>query len=552
VRLALLAVHLQLHSGLAHAQPVTTAPAGAAANVYLHTVVRGDTLIGLGRALLEDRRKWPAIQALNRVRNPRRLRPGTRLRFPLELLRSLPGSAEVLWVRGQPQVRQPDGITVVALLGSTIAPGSTLVTATAQSVRIRLSTGGTLTVGERTQLTFTELRSIPAAGATRTRLQIDRGRIESAVEPSPSPARRYEIHTPVVTTAVRGTEFRVAVDDAGESAATEVTDGRVEVARAAETMGIAAGFGTMARRDQPLAAPRALLPAVATQPIEAALTRLPIRMRWSPVPGAAAYRVQLTPDGGGAIVDDRQVTGSDAVWPDLADGRYVVTLRAIDEVGLEGMDARRPFTVDARPVPPIVEHPQDGASLVGDAVGLRWTRPEGVTAFDVEVSREGEAAPAAGRTASPEAAWPLPLPPGAYVWRVASRDASGRGPWGDPLRFTLRARPPAGPAATHAVDRARLALRWPAGLAGDRYHVQVSGDRAFASTLVDDVVADPAASMPRPPAGTYFVRVSFVDADGVEGPFGPVQSLVVPKLPPSRWQWLLISLPTIGALIALL
>jgi hypothetical protein len=47
------------------------------------------------------------------------------------------------------------------------------------------------------------------------------------------------------------------------------------------------------------------------------------------------------------------------------------------------------------------------------------------------------------------------------------------------------------------------------------------------------------------------VRVSLVNAEGIEGPFGTAQSLAVPEPPRRRWWLLLLPLgATAGAIIA--
>ena len=62
-------------------------------------------------------------------------------------------------------------------------------------------------------------------------------------------------------------------------------------------------------------------------------------------------------------------------------------MRGIDDDGLEGLEAITTFTVDARPVPPLVQAIGDGVTY-GDSVVLQWTRPEGVEAFDVQVAAD--------------------------------------------------------------------------------------------------------------------------------------------------------------------
>lgn len=52
--------------------------------------------------------------------------------------------------------------------------------------------------------------------------------------------------------------------------------------------------------------------------------------------------------------------------------------------------------------------------------------------------------------AHPDISLDVPLPPGAYAWRVASRVDDGRGPWSDPVPFAMRRVPPSGPSSSLA------------------------------------------------------------------------------------------------------
>jgi hypothetical protein len=237
-----------------------------------------------------------------------------------------------------------------------------------------------------------------------------------------------------------------------------------------------------------------------------------------------------------------------------------VTVRGVDGDGLEGTSADGRLEVDARPEPPIAQAPAIDATVIGDRAAFAWTRPAGVASFDFEVT---PAAPAAGSPRAGAVSGGLvepkaetALPPGRYTWRIRSRAtvADGRsdvGPWSDAFAFTLKARPPAGPAASaDTTDKATLALHWTAGRPGDRYHVQLARDAAFASPLVETTVVEPTLATPRPAPGPYAVRVALVDADGLEGPFGPAQAFDVLKPKATRsWWWLA---EPIGALAALL
>jgi hypothetical protein len=245
------------------------------------------------------------------------------------------------------------------------------------------------------------------------------------------------------------------------------------------------------------------------------------------------------------LIDERVVTGPEASWPDILDGAYRVLVRAIDADGLEGANADARLEVDARPEPPIAQAPALDAVLFGDRAAFAWTRPATATGFDLELSNEGGTAPIVARAGLAEGRVETPLAPGRYTWRVRSRAvrADGTpdlGPWNDALAFTLKAMPPAGPAASaNAASKTTLALRWAAGLSGDRYRVQVARDATFDSALVDTRVETPMLSTPRPPAGRYGVRIAIVNAEGTEGPFGPVQAFDVTPIATRSWWWVL-------------
>jgi hypothetical protein len=559
VRLPIAALLVGLGCGTqAAAQPAAVHPVPPS-DLYVHTIAPRDTLIALSRTLLAEPRRWPLLQRLNHVRDPRRLHPGRTLGIPIELLRTIPASAEVLWVRGGPRVLLGDGTNAAALVGAMIREGARLTTQAGEAVGLRLTTGATITIGEGADVAFDVLRRIPAADVARTGIDLRRGRLQNAVPPGRVPGQRYEIRTPVVTTAVRGTTFRVGVDDSGTAATAEVTDGQVGVARAAEALDVAAGFGTVARAGAPLAPPRALLPAPLVEPATVQ-RRLPARVRWSAVAGAARYRAELragtaAASAGDPLIDERVVTGSEADWPDIADGLYRVVVRAIDTDGLEGANADARLEVDARPEPPIAQAPALDAVLFSDRAAFAWTRPAAATGFDLELTREGGTSPLVARDGLVDPRVEVPLAPGHYTWRVRSRAVGSDGmpdlgPWNDALAFTLKAMPPAGPpASADAASKTTLALRWAAGLSGDRYRVQLARDAAFDSPLVDTSVEAPTLSTPRPPAGRYGVRIAIVNAEGTEGPFGPVQAFDVAPIATRSWWWILEPIAALAGLL---
>ena len=57
-------------------------PAGTQGKDFIYEVERGDTLIGLATRFMTSTDGWHLLQTLNRVEDPYRLVPGTRIRIP--------------------------------------------------------------------------------------------------------------------------------------------------------------------------------------------------------------------------------------------------------------------------------------------------------------------------------------------------------------------------------------------------------------------------------------------------------------------------------------
>jgi hypothetical protein len=508
-------------------------------DVWRCVIRRGDTLIGLGRAYLRDPREWRTIARLNRITDPTRLRIGSTLRVPLRLMKAFTGSAEVVWTRGDVRVVAADGTGRAVVAGERLSTGVRVETGPQSAIRVRLIDGALLLIGERSRLSLDDMTVFSFPGVTRTRMDVGGGRIETEVEPQKDPSSHYEIRTPVVTTAVRGTEFRVGVDATAQTASVEVLEGRVDATAAQTTVGLDPGFGLVASANAPLAAPRPIpaTPDLATLP--ARVVRLPIRVQWAGVPNATRYRAQLFASTEPYTqLSDVVVDTPEARWPDLADGSYRLLVRAIDDVGLEGRDASATLTVDARPEPPFVNAPANASRIYGDRTEFRWTKSEGAASYDLQVASDAAfTTPLVDVASRQEVSDTHALPPGVYYWRVAARDAAGaRGPFGDAVSFTQR-RYPDGRNATAGVDKRTLTLRWSAGPPDETSQFQLAADPAFDRVLVDRTLPESEVTVPRPAAGVYYLRVRARDADGVEGPFGPVQQIDVPKLPGRHWWW---------------
>lgn len=442
---------LTLASALALAVPAlqaadapasTTAAAAAEDPVYVYTAAPGDTLIGLGKRFLVDTARWPELVKANTLINPNRIASGAELRIPLRLMRSTPVPATLLSVTGQVQ----GGAAGALQAGQQVPEGSSVNTGADGHVTIRLVDGTLLRLRPDSRLQLRESRELKDAGLVRSGARLEQGRVEVEAARAKPGRAGFSIDTPQGTLGVRGTEFRVAVDATTRG---EVLGGAVAVEGRAGSQRVAAGFGSVVDDSGRVTPPVALLPPPDTAALPALQERLPMGFLLPAVNGAARYRGQLAGDA----VFDRVLAELTSATPELRfsglpDGDYVLRVRAIDSLGLEGRDADHRFRLKARPEAPLPAAPQPGAVRVGSTADFSWAASANNEADRYRLQL----------AATPDFKTPLRdladlraratqlegLQPGVYHWRLASLRANGdQGPWGDARSFEIVAPPPA-------------------------------------------------------------------------------------------------------------
>jgi hypothetical protein len=251
-----------------------------------------------------------------------------------------------------------------------------------------------------------------------------------------------------------------------------------------KTRTVSAGFGIATRVGDRPRAPVRLLPAPDVAGLPDVVVRLPFRLELPPVDGAVRYRLQVAATEDFATLLYNRTSDKPLVRaPDPPDGDYVLRVRAIDRIGLEGNDAYHGFTVNARPEPPLLMDPPQGTTVRVTMPSFQWSAPEGARAYHFQVAQE-DRFQRPDIDLSEQRGSPLtldePLAPGEYYWRVATRDlGGGQGPFSDPQHFMLRPAPPGPALQAPSVDKKTLTFRWAAGLEGQQYQLQMAVDSGF-------------------------------------------------------------------------
>jgi hypothetical protein len=518
-----------------------TGAALGAETMFEYRVNPRDTLIGLSQQVFSGPRAWREIARINRLPDPNRIYPGQVLRVPARLMRSSALPVRVTSTVGEVSV---GGERVEA--GTVLAEGQVLQTAAKSSAVIELADGSRVRVPPAT---LAEILASRSAGpnaqiAQQTAsdgwftgvLRMVRGSVEVLARKMRRSAP-LEVTTPTAVVGVRGTHYRVTLDDETAATRSEVLDGRVRLEAASRAVGtdIAAGFGAALAAAGPAASaapqPTPLLQAPDLAAMPELFERPLVRFALPAEKDTVRVQVAVDADFDKVVDDQRVVAGSDVRIAGLPDARWYLRARRLDDQGIEGYDAVRPFMLKARPEPPASNTPRPGGKQSLGPVDLEWSpNVEAATARlqvardeafrDIVVQREGLAA---NRER-------IELPgPGTWWWRLASTRADGdRGPFGDPQRFELRPLPEP-PQGGVAPDGQSLALAW-GGRPDDTQHVELARDPAFKEIVLQADLDRPAWTLPLPsPGGTYYFRYRSIEPDGFVGPYSSPLVIEVPR-----------------------
>jgi len=504
---------------------------------YRYQAKAGDTLIAVGQTLLANPADWPKLQKLNRISDPRHIPVGQSIVIPVALLRwqSLPG--QVVAVSGAAQLVQA-GREAPLLVNTAWTPGSEIHTAADGHVTVKLADGSLLKINSASVVRLDRTQHYERPGFFATALQVIQGRVEAAVAHLTGGEPRFQVKTPQATLGVRGTDFRVAALPESQTSLGEVLTGKVTVTgatkapsdhKATKEIALVAGQGLVVDAQQRVGAPMALPAAPDISRLPALHERPLVRLSLPAVPGAQSYRAQVARDADfNQVVAEVTSPTPELRIAGLIDGHYHLRVRAGNAQGLEGLESRAAFTLQARPEPPHMLAPVAKAKHRGLDVPLQWTEPEQAQRYHLQISTEGNwAQPVVDKRDLTQSSLTQSLPTGAYQWRLASIQADGKqGPFGDVQSFTLL--PPPATVPPPKVGEKALSFTW-SGEPGQTFLLQMASNAQFTEGLISLNTTEPQATLPRPEhGGRLWVRTRATDADGYVGPFSAPQSMYLP------------------------
>ncbi|WP_284126434.1 FecR domain-containing protein [Parerythrobacter aestuarii] len=396
------------------------APAHAQDDDFItYQVKKGDTLYGLGQEYLRGDAAAEQVRRINRVANPRLLPVARELKIPRDLLRFEDVQLRVAGFSGPVEVNGE-----APALNRVLGEGQTVATGRAGFVSFRATNGAQVSLPSNTRARLMRARRYLLGDILDVDFAILSGRGE-AVSPKLKAQGRMRMRTPTAVTSVRGTEFRVAHDEAAERSLTEVVEGEVAVAVGSESTPTGAGFG-VASTASGVGTLEALLPAPAIEDPGAVQTGEMLVFNVAPLDRASAYRTQIARDAGFLeMVGEQVVANGPTEFASIDNGRYFVRARAISASGLEGLSETFSFRRKRLDVSAAVEE-----SPLADGFLFKWLpEGEGETFFAFQMWRDG----APGRMLVDETGMQetglilTDLEPGTYQWRVAAMQAVEEG-----------------------------------------------------------------------------------------------------------------------------
>ena len=532
---------------------VALLPGLAGAQDWIYTVVEGDNLWNLSEQHLDRVTRFEQLRRLNGIKDPNRMRPGTRLRVPLKWIRSNPVPAEIAALQGTAELqRAAGGVELSPSPGSLIQLGDRLKTGADSSVAIRFADSTILTLYGDSLVRFDHLSAHGSTGMVDSRLRLMEGRMDTRVKPAAGPGSRFEIQTPSAISAVRGTEYRAAVTPGGQASNIEVLHGKVAVSGANRQALVKAGFGTQVVEGKPPIPPRKLLEPPQLKPIPEPIRQLNWPVTWEPLEGALQYRVEVASSPAFDTLLWQQFSKYNrAALPDLPDGAYFLRVRGADDLGLEGKNVVQRILIDARPQPPVPLKPADGHVLRGATPELQWTASAEAARYRLEIAADAEFKQSlVDRDDIDDTRFDTAAlaDPAKYFWRLTSIAPDGEhGPVGAERAYEVKPIPDKVAPELVPADDGKLVASWRAGAPGQTYQVQMAYDDKFTDLEFDQTSAEPKLAFEPVSGQVRYLRVRAIEPDGYEGPWGAAQR-VDPIPDNSRWAILILGVLGILAL----
>lgn len=491
-------------------------------DIFLYKTIPGDSLWNIAQRHLHSIKLWVELKKINGLPNDDYIEPGTLIKVPRKWLKTNQSTATLVNAIGHVKIINADKQTLEFGKDFTdkdslvLSTGDTIVTGDDGLATILFKDGSRLLLQSNSELLLNDLIALGDGSLSDIKLQLEKGRLENRVYSSPISNTNYEVKTATATTSVRGTVFRMGLEE-GDSV-TEVVSGKV-AARSQDSESAAellAGQAIIISKDGE-AQQIQMLPAPTFANFPQLIEAVPIKIDVEPVDNVKGYATKIIPVGNDEqdAVSSMRSEGNTLLGDDLPDGRYQMIVSAIDKNGVTGQPATYEFILNARPFAAVLTTPAQDEKVLLRNLTFNWDKAnDEAKTFYLQVARDDKFRDIvidADNLAEPQYK-PEGLLSGIYFWRVASIDESGkRGPFSAIKDFRILLEDPNLEKAN--VKTADVQLTWAALEEGTQYLIQVSDSVNFDNILLEQSLADNTLYVEKLAPGTYFFRIQSTASD---------------------------------------
>jgi hypothetical protein len=498
-------------------------------------VEKGDKLTKICKKYLENPEKWREVAKFNRMKDPDIILPGQRVKIPVRLMHGVPMDGKVTFVYGDVKIQKNESAEWVALnSGNTVSRGSSIQTGKASSVEITFGDRNSIFIKSNTILGIAASEK-KGPSYTLNNFYLKSGRAITKIKEATGSDSRIIINTPSAVASVRGTEFRVSVDQA-ESMRTEVLTGTVGVSAMKKTVELNKGEGTYVQKGAVPTSPVKLLPPAALLEHKIIYKDMPLRFTFEEMTGQSSIRGIITKDvEGRQILDEKVIKQKETMeFFNIPDGQYYLFCQGIDELGIEGFQSK-PYEIKLRanPLPPLIQSKGDEAEFIGKSAEFTWLKVKDAAKYHVQVALDRAFTSIAEEKPDykGESFKTGTLDYNNYYFRISSIAGDGyEAGWSETVPFRLIPPPPSPQLDKPKVDEKEIFLKWRNLGKGITYHFQLAGDADFKEMLLDKKIDKSEIAFEKPEkSGEYYVRTSSIDTKGREGDFSSAQSFEVKR-----------------------
>ncbi|RYA23256.1 hypothetical protein CRU96_08800 [Malaciobacter halophilus] len=322
--------------------------------------------------------------------------------------------------------------------GYKIKIGEFLETKENSSVTIKFIDNSIAIISEKSLVSMKRLKYDKNSKKSTTNIMLLKGKIESTVTNQDTFGSEYKVITPTLQLAVRGTVFNVIFEDKESRAF--VTKGKILASDGEKSLTLNAGYGVVVNDNTKLSSPIKLLNKPTIDLNELNIKYYKKYISWEKLENAVKYHVQIyTTSKYNALIYDKYVNNRQLNIDNLKDGKYKISIQAVDKHGLEGFKIIKSFNVKSNPLPPNVNEPK--TNLKSKMILFSWEKSVDANKYILEISRTRSFKNILIRVTNLNSSLEkisLPLQKGEYFIRMSSVDSSGiRGPYSKMHQFKV-------------------------------------------------------------------------------------------------------------------